>query len=215
MSVSILVVDDHAVFAETLGAALGAMPDLDVVGVANSAEDAWAQAQTEQPDVALVDIGLPDHSGIEVAQTMREISPRTRIVILTGSQDVSHFTKAMEAGVSGYLTKQAAFPEVSDAVMAAYEGRVVVPASVMERLLAASSPDRGLGSDLTQRELEVLVLMSRGYEAKRAAATLGVTWHTCRSYIKNVLMKLDAHSTLEAVRTATRLKIITQDGELA
>lgn len=209
MSVSILVVDDHTVFADTLATALGTLPDLDVVGVANNVDDAIALSEKCQPDVALVDMMLPDASGVDFARQLVSVSGRTRIVVLTASQDIAYFTQAMEAGVSGYLTKQASFGEVSDAVLAANDGRVVVPAVVMERLLAASAPAKGAGSDLTPRELDVLVLLGRGYDAKRAAATLGITWHTCRSYIKNVLLKLDAHSTLEAVRTATRLGILS------
>ena len=211
MSVSVLIVDDHAVFADTLGAALDALADLTVAGVAYTATAGLELAATARPDVALVDLNLPDHDGIEFARRARTVSATTKIVVLTASQDASYFSQAMEAGVSGYLTKQAGFREVADAIAAAHEGRVVVPVSVMERLLAASAPTQGAGSDLTPRELEVLALLGRGYDAKRAATTLGVTWHTCRSYIKNVLFKLDAHSALEAVRKATRLGILSPD----
>jgi len=211
VTVSVLIVDDHAVFADTLGAALDALPDLRVAGVANTATEGLALAESTLPDVALVDLNLPDHDGIEFARRARKISAATKIVVLTASQDAAYFSQAMEAGVSGYLTKQAGFREVAEAIVAAHEGRVVVPVSVMERLLAASAPAHGVGADLTPRELEVLALLGRGYDAKRAATTLGVTWHTCRSYIKNVLFKLDAHSTLEAVRKATRLGILAPD----
>jgi DNA-binding NarL/FixJ family response regulator len=213
VSISVLVVDDHVVFAETLGAALKSVPDIDVVGTASTGADAVIQARDTTPDVALVDMLLGDQTGIELARQHGDVSPGTRIVILTASQDIAHYTEAMAAGVSGYLTKQAAFPEVTAAITAAHEGRVVVPSSVMERLLAAKAPTEGLGADLTPRELDVLALLGRGYDAKRAATTLGIRWHTCRSYIKNVLYKLDAHSALEAVRKATRLGILTPDGE--
>lgn len=213
MTISILVVDDHAVFADTLAAALGAVANMDVVGVAHTVSDAVALAEKAQPNVALVDMMLPDASGVDFAKQLGVVSPGTRIVVLTASQDIAYFTEAMEAGVSGYLTKQAGFAEVADAISAANDGRVVVPATVMERLLAANTPVKGPGSDLTPRELDVLVLLGCGYDAKRAASTLGVTWHTCRSYIKNVLYKLDAHSTLEAVRTATRLGILKPEGD--
>jgi DNA-binding NarL/FixJ family response regulator len=83
----------------------------------------------------------------------------------------------------------------------------------MERLLAAKAPTRGLGADLTPRELEVLSLMGWGYDAKRVATTLGISWHTSRSYTKNILLKLDAHSALEAVSRAARLGILVHDAE--
>lgn len=211
MTISVLVVDDHNVFAQTLATALGATPDLEVIGLASTGAEALELAAATQPDVALVDLGLPDFGGVELARRLRSDQPSTRIVVLTGSLDISFFTEAMEAGASGYLTKQSGLAEVCEAITAAHDGRVVVPATVMERLLAAQAPARGLGSDLTPRELEVLALMGQGYDAKRVAATLGISWHTSRSYTKNVLLKLDCHSALEAVSKATRLGILVHD----
>jgi DNA-binding NarL/FixJ family response regulator len=209
--ISVLLVDDHAVFAQTLGAALGAMDGFDIVGVAQSGAEALELASSAQPNVALVDLGLPDFGGVELARRLREAHPDTRVVVLTGSLDLAFFSEAMDAGASGYLTKQSGLGDVSDAITAAHEGRVVVPASVMERLLAAKAPTAGVGADLTPRELEVLSLMGRGYDAKQVANTLGISWHTSRSYTKNILLKLDAHSTLQAVSVASRLGILAPD----
>lgn len=211
MTISVLIVDDHNIFGQTLAVALGAMDGFDVVGVAPTGAEALTMATATQPHVALVDLDLPDFGGVELAGRLREPCPDTRVVVLTGSLDLSYFSAAMEAGASGYLTKQSALEDVSDAITAAHEGRVVVPASVMERLLAAKAPTTGLGSDLTPRELEVLSLMGRGYDAKQVAATLNISWHTSRSYTKNILMKLDAHSALQAVSRAARLGILQHD----
>jgi DNA-binding NarL/FixJ family response regulator len=213
MTIKVLLVDDHNVFAQTLAAALGASDDFEVVGVAETGTDALEQATNTAPNVALVDLGLPDFGGVELARRLQQTSPETRVVVLTGSLDLAYFAEAMEAGASGYLTKQSGLDDVRDAITAAHEGRVVVPASVMERLLAAQAPTSGLGSDLTPRELEVLSLMGRGFDAKQIASTLNVSWHTSRSYSKTILMKLQAHSALQAVSVATRLGIITHDGE--
>jgi len=209
VTISVLLVDDHNVFAQTLAVALGTV--FDVVGVAETGADALTQAAAAKPDVALVDLGLPDFGGVELARRLRAECPETRVVVLTGSLDLDFFSQAMEAGASGYLTKQSGLDDVRDAITAAHEGRVVVPASVMERLLAAKAPTSGLGADLTARELEVLSLMGRGYDAKQIAGTLNISWHTSRSYIKNILMKLDAHSALQAVSIATRLGILAHD----
>lgn len=211
VTISVLLVDDHNVFAQTLAAALSAMEGFEVVGVTQSGAEGLACASTLSPDVALVDLGLPDFGGCELARRLREDCPDTRVVVLTGSLDLEFFSEAMEAGASGYLTKQSGLDDVREAIKAAHEGRVVVPASVMERLLAAKAPAAGLGSDLTPRELEVLSLMGRGYDAKQVANTLGISWHTSRSYTKNILLKLDAHSTLQAVSRAARLGILAHD----
>jgi DNA-binding NarL/FixJ family response regulator len=211
VNISVLLVDDHNVFAQTLAVALGANEGFEIVGVAETGADGLAQAASAQPNVALVDLGLPDFGGVELARRLRDECPVTRVVVLTGSLDLDYFSQAMEAGASGYLTKQSGLEDVRDAITAAHEGRVVVPASVMERLLAAKAPTTGLGADLTARELEVLSLMGRGYDAKLIASTLNISWHTSRSYIKNILMKLDAHSALQAVSVATRLGILAHD----
>jgi DNA-binding NarL/FixJ family response regulator len=208
MAISVLIVDDHAVVVETLALALGRADDLEVAATAGTGEEGLARASALQPAVALVDIGLPDIGGIEVLRRLRATSPGTRVVILTGSSDPAFFAQAMEAGVSGYLTKDAGLGEVTDAIRAAHEGRVVVPEKVVGRLLGFRSAPSGLGADLTHRELQVLALLGEGCDAKRIARTLNVSWHTARSYIKNVLVKLDAHSQLEAVMTAMRLGIL-------
>ena len=214
MTISVLLVDDHSVFAQTLAAALGAMDGFAVVAVAQSGAEALECASAKNPDVALVDLGLPDFGGVELARRLQEACPDTRVVVLTGSLDLQFFSEAMDAGASGYLTKQSGLQDVRDAIISAHEGRVVVPATVMERLLAAKAPTSGLGSDLTPRELEVLSLMGRGYDAKQVAKTLGISWHTSRSYTKNILLKLDAHSALQAVSRAARLGILAPDDEL-
>jgi len=211
VTISVLLVDDHNIFAQTLAAALGAMDGFSVAGIAKTGADGLASARSSAPNVALVDLGLPDFSGVELARQLRDTCPDTRVVVLTGSLDLTFFTEAMEAGASGYLTKESSLDDVIDAITSAHEGRVVVPASVMERLLAAKAPDSGLGADLTPRELEVLSLMGRGYDAKQVASTLGISWHTSRSYTKNILLKLDAHSALQAVSVATRLGILVHE----
>jgi DNA-binding NarL/FixJ family response regulator len=211
MTISVLLVDDHNIFAQTLAAALGAIDGFAVAGVAPNGQAALEQCEAQRPQVALVDLDLPDFNGVELARRLRETCPDTRVVVLTGSLDLSFFSEAMDAGASGYLTKQSGLEDVTDAITAANDGRVVVPASVMERLLAAKAPPSGVGADLTNRELEVLSLMGRGYDAKQVANTLQISWHTSRSYIKNILLKLDAHSALQAVSVATRLGIIVHD----
>ncbi|MEY2472947.1 MAG: hypothetical protein QOK28_2276 [Actinomycetota bacterium] len=211
MTISVLLVDDHNIFAQTLSAALGAIDGFSVAGLAQTGREGLELATSLRPSVALVDLGLPDYNGVELARQLREACPDTRVVVLTGSLDLTFFSEAMDAGASGYLTKESRLEDVTDAITAAHDGRVVVPASVMERLLAAKAPTTGLGADLTPRELEVLSLMGRGYDAKQIASTLSISWHTSRSYIKNILLKLDSHSALQAVSVATRLGILVHE----
>jgi len=208
--IEVLLVDDHTVVLQTLARALAAAPDIEVVGTARTAADACSMAETLQPDVALVDVTLPDGNGIAVARSIQHASGSTRVLMLTGNTDVSLLAKAMAAGARGYLIKDASLEEVLDAIRRAHEGHVVVPERVAGQL-SVEAPATGPGLDLTPRELDVLALMSEGADPRAIGKTLGISWHTARSYIKNVLVKVGAHSQLEAVATARRLGILKSD----
>lgn len=213
MTVRVLLVEDHAVFAETLASALKRAKDFDVVGIATTAERGGELARELLPDVALLDVGLPDYDGLQLAREMRASTPKTRIVILTASTDASLFAKAMALGASGYLIKDSTFEEVQDAIRKASEGLVVVPEGAIGRLTEAKVPREGIGSELTQRELELLALLGQGSDLRAISKAMGITWNTTRSYLKNVLIKMDAHSQLEAVAKAMRLGILTTKPE--
>lgn len=211
MTIDVLLVDDHRVFLETLSAALSTNKDFKVVGAVGTAGEGRAEAEALKPDVALLDVALPDFDGIELAKQLRAITPDTRVIMLTGSTDPALFPKAMSAGACGYLLKESGLAQVTDAIRRAHAGEVVVPEGSVLRLTKAVSAESGLGSKLTDRELQVLSLLAGGSDAKAIARSLGITWNTARSYIKNILMSLDAHSQLEAVAVATRLGIISMD----
>ncbi len=206
-----LVVDDHTMVGETVRSALDAHDDMEVVGVGTTAAEGRSLAAEHLPDVALVDVSLPDMDGIRLAKQIRAASPGTRIVILTGSTDPSLFPQAMAAGACGYLFKEVHFRVVVDAIRRAHAGEVVVPEGVILRLAEIQPPSRGVGSDLTRREAQVLALLACGADTKAAASSLGVSLNTVRSYVKSLLMKFDAHSQLELVTKAIRLGVVKAD----
>lgn len=211
MTINLLLVDDHQVFAETLAATLGTQSDISIVGVAHTATEGREKAGALRPDVALVDVTLPDFDGIELSRQLRSVSPETRIVILTGNTEPSLFPKAMAAGACGFLIKDSSLNDVTDAIRKAHAGQVVVPESLVGRLAKARAPSDGVGADLTKRELEMLSMLAQGSDLRAIAKALGITWNTARSYVKAILSKLDAHSQLEAVATATRLGIVGRE----
>lgn len=139
---------------------------------------------------------------------MGRVSPETGVIVLTASEEPSALVSAMDAGVSGYLVKHAALREVTEAIREVHAGRVAIPATLFRKLVTAPIGSGPAGADLTRREREVLALLAEGCDVQRIAKLLGITWHTARSYVKTLLLKLDAHSQLEAVSKARRLGLL-------
>jgi DNA-binding NarL/FixJ family response regulator len=210
--VTLMIVDDHAMVAESLRDALGSDENITVVGTAASVAEAAVVAAETQPQVALVDFRLPDGTGAVATREIRAASPDTAVVIITAFGGPELLAQAIEAGCSGFLKKNEPLSELVAAVRAAGAGEVLFTpdllAGLVERL---RNPGPVPGADLTQREHEVLQLLARGYSADKVAEKLVVSRHTARNHIQNVIMKLGAHSKLEAVAIALREKIITLD----
>lgn len=201
-------------FRQALAELLDKSDDIRVVGSAGSAAAGVSAAQELSPEVVLMDFDLPDGNGVDAAAAIRDRLPDTKVVMLTGYEDESKLLAAIEAGCSGYVVKQKAVEEVVSAVRAAHEGEAVISPSVLARLLPRLRQNkRGLGSDLTVRELEVLNLLADGRPNAAIAEALFISLHTVRNHVQNVLAKLQAHSKLEAVAIAVREGIIRRGAE--
>jgi len=209
LPVKIVIVDDHEMVAEGLRNALQSEDGFEVVAMAATVKAATAAAERHRPDVMLMDFGLPDGNGAEATALVKEISPGTKVVIVTSMVDEDILLLAIEAGCSGYITKQRPLDEVVRAVRAVSAGEALISSTMMARLLPRLRRNgRGLGSTLTTRETEVLGLLSQGHPNKVIAEELAITLKTVRNHVQNILQKLDSHSKLEAVATAVREDII-------
>ena len=207
--IKVLIVDDHKVFAEALMKVIEDAPDIDVIGTANSVEEAVAGARVGRPDVILMDFDLPDGNGAEATTQIKRDLPETRVVMLTSFTDEKVLVAAIEAGCSGYVTKHKATEEVLAAVRAAHAGEALISPSMLARVLPRLHRSyRGLGSDLTPREREILTLLADGVATQAIAEALVISPHTVRNHTQSILIKLQAHSKLEAVATAVREGII-------
>ena len=208
----VLVVEDQQTLAGALHIAIDAQPDMDCVGAVPTAEDAVALAAASSPDVVLMDIRLPGTDGIEATRQVKAACPRVRVLILTADATPARLAAAAAAGASGFLAKDSPFPDVLAAIRAPVDGKFLVEentlAALVESLHPASPPSLdssmpGLAR-LTARERQVLALMGEGLDPQAIARRLVVSRHTARGHVKNILMKLGAHSQLEAVVIATR-----------
>jgi DNA-binding NarL/FixJ family response regulator len=196
--IRVLIVDDHALVAESLGLALGDEDDLVVVGRAATSAGAIAQTRALRPDVVVLDHGLPDCDGIETARLIVGEHPQTRIVMLTGSGVFNLQRRAGEAGCVGFVTKDCATADLVAAVRAAAKGHP----------MGVAPPRTDAGSDLTDRELEILDGIVRGLDNRAIAAELYLSVHTVRNHMQRVLHKLGAHSKLEAAASARRFGLV-------
>jgi DNA-binding NarL/FixJ family response regulator len=207
--VGVLIVDDHRMFAESLARLLSDEAEIEVLGVAGSGADALDMAARLRPRVVLIDYQMPERDGVQIAAEIKQHDPEVMVVMLTASTDDRVLLAAIDAGCSGFLTKDRAAAEVADAVRAAALGEALItPAQLVRLLPKLSRTQRAIGADLTDRELDLLSHLARGGTNKAIAAELHLSVNTVRNYVQSVLTKLGAHSKLEAVSTAVREGII-------
>jgi DNA-binding NarL/FixJ family response regulator len=213
--VTIVIVEDHTVIAQGLAALLGGTPGFRVLGVYATATDALHDVGRLAPAVALVDFHLPDLDGPDATSRLREASPATQVVILTGSARREDMLRALEAGASGYLLKTEPAEKVISVLRGAARGEfLVAPETVAELLrekahrVKEQAVVERIRTRITPREREILDLMAKGMDNKSIAHQLGVSVNTVRMHVQNLLGKLDARSKLEAVARAAELGLL-------
>jgi two-component system response regulator NreC len=213
MTIRLLLVDDHAVVRSGLRMMLENEGDTEIVGEAASAAEAIEAAMRLKPNVILMDIGLPDLSGIDATREIKKRTPEVSIVALTIHEDEEYFFKMLEAGASGYVPKRAAPEELLTAIRAAATGQVYLYPS-LAKLLVRDYLDGGRASaeqppsDLTDREQEVLTYLAEGASNDEIAAALVISRKTVARHRENIMRKLNLHSRSELVRYAIRKGII-------
>jgi DNA-binding NarL/FixJ family response regulator len=215
-SITVLVVDDHAVVREGLRTFLGLQDGLEVVGEAGDGEEAVAEAVRLRPDVILMDLTMPRLDGVEAMRELRRRLPGTRVVVLTSNADDTRLLAAIQAGAAGYLLKTVQPQELARAVRAAHAGEALLDPSVAARLVEAIAAPAGSpapapadrADQLTPREREVLELIGAGRSNKRIALELGVSEKTVKTHVGHVLAKLGVADRTSAALYAVRSGLI-------
>jgi len=212
--VRLVLVDDHEVVRSGLRMLLDSQHDIQIVGEAGTAAEALRAVEELEPEVILVDIGLPDMSGIEVTEHIREIRPETAVVALTIHEDKEYFFKMLEAGAIGYVPKRAAPEELLTAIRAAAQGQVYIYPSLATLLVKdylgqdAEAREARMLNGLTERELEVLTQVADGATSAEIGYYLGISPKTVARHRENIMAKLNLHSRTELVKYAIRKGII-------
>ena len=209
--IRVLIVEDHRMFSEALRLTLDETDDIAVTAAVETCAAAREAALEVEPDVVLMDYRLPDGDGVAAAREIKAARPRARIVMLTATNDDEVLHRAIEAGCSGYLTKDHTVDELILAVRAAHNGEALISPEMLNRLIDRLGDRTRAGSDLTRREKEVLRLLGRGRSNQAIAGELGIRIATVRNHVQSVIEKLQAHSKLEAVATATRLGLLRRE----
>ena len=204
-ALSVVLVDDHALFSQSLSLVLESYPDIVIKGRADTLAGGVSLVARHQPDVVLMDYRLPDGDGVAGAHRVKEVSAQTKVVILTAIEDEAVLAAAIEAGCAGFITKTSSVDDLVAAVRQAAAGEAVITPSLLVRLLPRlhrrEQPTR---FDLTPRELEVLKLLATGLSNAAIAEELSLSVNTVRNHVANLLMKLGVHSKLEALSVAVR-----------
>ncbi|HYY08431.1 MAG TPA: response regulator transcription factor [Actinomycetota bacterium] len=210
----VLVVEDQMLFAEAIQVALRKR-DVEVVGIARSGQSALDLVDETRPDVVLLDIGLPDRSGLSVGREMLDRHPDLKVLALTALTDGRAAREALRAGFSGYLTKDTDIGRLVRAIQAALAGEVTIPIPLARQAVGGHGDDPAalMASQLTDRERDVLALLAEGADSTTVAERCRISRNTVRTHVQSILSKLNVHSRLEAAAFAVRHGIVpTADG---
>lgn len=213
--VTILVVDDHTVVRQGVRALLDSHPDLQVIGEAESAEEALPLVQELVPDVVLLDLVLPGMNGVEATREIKRISPRTQIVVLTSSAEDEHIFPALRAGALSYLLKDIRPRELAESARKAARGESVLHSRIAARMIQeVRETTRKVPpafAELTPRELEVLQLLADGQTNADIAERLVLSEKTVRGYVSNILSKLHLEDRTKAAVFAWQQGLMERD----
>jgi NarL family two-component system response regulator LiaR len=193
-AISLMIVDDHKIVRDGICAYLETVPEIEVVAQAESGSDAVQLAEQLAPDVVLMDLIMPGMDGVEATWRVRQVSPRSKIVILTSFHEDSNIFPAIKAGALSYVLKSIDPEELADAIKSAARGEAVLDSKVASRLMHEYRDDANESMQaymqLTNREQEVLELIAEGLPNAQIAGQLFISEKTVKSHVSNILSKL-------------------------
>ncbi len=216
-NVTILLVDDHVLIRQGCRRILEHSDGLSVVGEAQTGEEAFEKIEELRPNLVLMDLNLPGVGGLEMTRRIRSQFPKVKVLILSLHTQENYVYRALEAGASAYIVKQGGARELEGAIDAVTSGHMylspLVSQPIVDVYLKYAPREMGLeGSLLTNKEREVLVLLTQGLSSKEAAQQLQLSPQTVDVHRKNIMKKLDIHNVPGLVRWALRTGIISVEG---
>jgi DNA-binding NarL/FixJ family response regulator len=216
---TVLIVDDHPLFREGLKSLLARHSSFEVIGEAGNGNDGLKKAKKLMPDLVVMDISLPDQSGIEVTSKIRSLLPETRVIVLSMHTKIDYITEAFRQGATGYVVKESATEKLMECLELVSKGEYFVDSSLSHRvvksLLESDEKERKITDDgyntLTPREQQVMRLLAEGHSTKQIAENFFISPKTVENHRSNIMSKLEVHTIMELVRYAARLGLIDVD----
>ena len=204
--ITVAMVEDHQILVDSLSLMLRYEPDIEFIGSAGSLEQGRNLIKETEPDVLLLDVGLPDGSGLDLIPEVNQSCPDSNIVVLTSLTDETTLMRVVDSGISGFVSKDSQLSDLLITIRKAADGEIVMPTSLLVGLLmrmprdkaAAYQDDKGW-ERLTVREQEVLERLASGKSGDEIAEELHIAPLTVRTHIRNLMSKMGVHSRLEAV----------------
>jgi len=211
-----LIIDDHPLFREGLKSIISRDDRFGVIGEAGNGREGLKMAKKLKPDIVVVDISLPDTSGIQLTQDIRNLLSETRIIIVSMHSKIDYIAEAFQAGATGYVVKESASDRLLQGLESVVQGEYFLDSSVshqvVENLLKLPIRDARITdvdyASLTPREQEVMRLLAEGFAAKEIAEKLYISPKTVENHRSNIMNKLGLHSTMELIRYAAKIGLI-------
>jgi DNA-binding NarL/FixJ family response regulator len=218
--IKVLIVDDHAVVVRGLSFYLRTLERFEVVGEAYSGREAIDKAERLQPDIILMDLVMPEMNGIEATKAIKEKCPHIKVLVLTSMDDQEYILPAMRAGATGYLLKDTQPEQLAEAIRAAHSGHIQLHPKISEQLMNSYGSVQPLEKkatvapkefgELTAREIEVLMLITRGMSNKEIAADLHITEKTVKTHVSHILSKLEVADRTQAAILAMKKGLVQE-----
>lgn len=208
--IRVILIDDHSKVHIAIGALVASLDDIILVAHGSSGQEAIDLCQQFQPDIVLMDVVMPDMTGIEATQQLVAAYPHLKIIALSGFQDHESIHGMIDAGAVGYILKTASMDDIANTIRTAYEGKAVFSMEVTKSLFATQELQHLPANDyhLTERELEVLALLVQGLNNRQIAEALVISVSTVRFHVSGVFEKLGVSNRVEAVGIAIEQKLL-------
>jgi NarL family two-component system response regulator LiaR len=206
--IRVMAADDHEIVRGGMEFLLLPFDDIEVVGTADSGQEALRLCGELQPDVILMDMVMPRMDGPRVTQAIRQQYPRVQVLALTSFHDEELVMRAMQAGAIGYLLKGISIDELAKAIRSAYAGQPILAPEAVQALVNAAQAGPKLGDDLSERQREVLALLAEGLSNAEIAERLVISVATVKTHMGNIFAKLQVSSRTEALALASKHKFI-------